>query len=472
MRICVLQPSYAGSSCDYQRYDPPRDLAPLLPEHHVQHEFLNKVSTFSRIKALQRLGFDIFVNLCEGYRDSDVPSIDVIHALEDLNLPFTGPTSRLYDPPKDLMKLVALSSGVGVPAWQLVGPGDDATAAARALRFPLFVKPSAYGDSLGIDEHSLVTTPEELERQVAAKLPEFGRLLVEQYIDGREFTVLVMAGQDHGAAPVAFTPIEFLFPPGPHFKTYDLKVTQFHPECNVPCTDLDLSRRLKAAAIEVFAGFTGEGYARMDFRVDPDGRVFFLEANFTCSVFYPEGSQGSADYILAFDGLGQAGFLRAIIDEGLARHARRQLAYAVKPSGDSFAMFAARDLGHGSVVFEGEGRPQRIITRSFVDRTWSAADRDVFYRYAYPISPEVFVLWDTEPTGWAPQNHSCDPNTEFVGLNLVARRDIRSGEELTVDYATFYDRHMTPFDCACGSPKCRGRVEGGKGLFGGSPGGD
>jgi len=472
MRICVLQPSYAGSSCDYQRYDPPRDLAPLLPEHHVQHEFLNKVSTFSRIKALQRLGFDIFVNLCEGYRDSDVPSIDVIHALEDLNLPFTGPTSRLYDPPKDLMKLVALSSGVGVPAWQLVGPGDDATAAARALRFPLFVKPSAYGDSLGIDEHSLVTTPEELERQVAAKLPEFGRLLVEQYIDGREFTVLVMAGQDHGAAPVAFTPIEFLFPPGPHFKTYDLKVTQFHPECNVPCTDLDLSRRLKAAAIEVFAGFTGEGYARMDFRVDPDGRVFFLEANFTCSVFYPEGSQGSADYILAFDGLGQAGFLRAIIDEGLARHARRQLAYAFKPSGDSFAMFAARDLGHGSVVFEGEGRPQRIITRSFVDRTWSAADRDVFYRYAYPISPEVFVLWDTEPTGWAPQNHSCDPNTEFVGLNLVARRDIRSGEELTVDYATFYDRHMTPFDCACGSPKCRGRVEGGKGLFGGSPGGD
>ena len=141
-------------------------------------------------------------------------------------------------------------------------------------------------------------------------------------------------------------------------------------------------------------------------------------------------------------------------------------AYAVRPSGDGFAMFAARDLARGSVVFEGEGRAQRIVTRSHVDRTWPAADRDVFYRYAYPISPEVFVLWDTEPTGWAPQNHSCDPNTAFAGLNLVALRDIRSGEELTVDYATFYDRHMTPFDCECGSPRCRGRVEGGKGLFG------
>jgi D-alanine-D-alanine ligase len=467
MRICVLQPSYEGSACDYRHYDLPRDLSVLLPEHEFHHEFLNKISTFSQIKALQRRGFDIFVNLCEGYRDSDVPSIDVIHALEDLNLPFTGPTSRLYDPSKDLMKLVALSSGVSVPAWQLVGPDDDVLAAATGLRFPLFVKPSAYGDSMGIDEHSLVATPEELQHQVAAKLPEFGRLLVEEYIDGREMTVLVVASPDPAKPPTALAPIEFVFPPGPHFKTYNLKVTQFHPECNVPCTEPDLAERLKAAAVQVFAGFTGEGYARMDFRVDAEGRAFFLEANFTCSVFYPEGFQGSADYILAFDGIGQGGFLRAIIDEGMARHARRQLPYAVKSSRDGFAMFAARDLPKGAIVFEGEGRPQRIVTRSHVERTWPAADRDVFYRYAYPISSEVFVLWDTEPTGWAPQNHSCDANTEFVGLNLVARRDIRGGEELTVDYATFYDAHMTPFDCGCGSPNCRGRVIGGRGLFGG-----
>ena len=470
MRICVLQPSYAGSSCDYQYYDPPRDLSHLLPEHEFHHEFLSKVSVFGQIKALQRQGFDIYVNLCEGYRDSDVPSIDVIHALEDLNLPFTGPTSRLYDPPKDLMKLVALSSGVGVPAWQLVGPGESGRASANGLRYPLFVKPAAYGDSMGIDEHSLVATPEALDQQVAAKLPEFGRLLIEEYIDGREFTVLVMAATDPAQPPVAFTPIEFIFPPGPHFKTYDLKITQFHPECNVPCTEPGLAARLEAAAVQVFAGFTGAGYARMDFRVDAAGRIFFLEANFSCSVFYPEGYQGSADYILTFDGIGQAGFLRAVIDEGRSRHTRGQLAYAVRPIGDGFAMFAARDLARGSVVFEGEGRAQRIVTRSHVDRTWPAVDRDVFYRYAYPISPEVFVLWDTEPTGWAPQNHSCDPNTAFAGLNLVALRDICSGEELTVDYATFYDRHMTPFDCECGSPHCRGRVEGGKGLFGGPSG--
>jgi D-alanine-D-alanine ligase len=277
-----------------------------------------------------------------------VPSIDVIHALEDLNLPFTGPTSRLYDPSKDLMKLVALSSGVAVPAWQLVGPADDVKAAASTLRFPLFVKPSAYGDSMGIDEHSLVASPDELEHQVAAKLPGFGRLLVEEYVDGREFTVLVLASRDPGMPPAALTPIEFLFPPGLHFKTYDLKVTQFHPECNVPCTEPELAGGLQAAAIRAFTGFTGEGYARMDFRVDAEGRVFFLEANFTCSVFYPEGYQGSADYILAFDGIGQAGFLRAIIDEGSPHMAAASV--RGQTSRDGFAMFAARDLARGSIV--------------------------------------------------------------------------------------------------------------------------
>jgi D-alanine-D-alanine ligase-like ATP-grasp enzyme len=342
MRICVLQPSYEASSCDYRHYDPPRDLSPLLPEHEFHHAFLNKVSTFAQLRTLSRQGFDIFVNLCEGYPDSDVPGIDVVIALEQLKLPFTGPPSSLYDQPKDVMKLVALSSGVNVPAWVLARTTADVAAAAATLRFPLFVKPSAYGDSMGIDERSLVATPAALKRQAAAKLAEFGSLLIEEYVDGREYTVLAYGTPDASQPPVALLPIEFRFPPGPRFKTYDLKVTQFHPECNVPCTDPDLAARLQAAAVQVFTGFSGEGYVRLDFRVGGDGTLFFLETNFTCSVFYPQGFQGSADYILEFDGLGQSGFLRAIIGEGLARHARRQLPYAVKPSGAGFAMFAAR----------------------------------------------------------------------------------------------------------------------------------
>ncbi len=54
MNICVLQPSYEGSTFDYQHYDPPRDLSPLLPEHTVSHTFLKKVSTFRQLRDLKK----------------------------------------------------------------------------------------------------------------------------------------------------------------------------------------------------------------------------------------------------------------------------------------------------------------------------------------------------------------------------------------------------------------------------------
>jgi len=136
----------------------------------------------------------------------------------------------------------------------------------------------------------------------------------------------------------------------------------------------------------------------------------------------------------------------------------------VKPCGASDGLVARRALAEGDVVFEGEGRAQRIVTRAHAERTWSPADRELFHRCAYPIGPDVCVLWDEGPAGWAPQNHSCDPNTVFLGLNLAACRDIRSGEELTVDYSTFYDGRMTPFECTCGSPRCPGRIVGEKGC--------
>ncbi len=466
MKICVIQPSYDGSSCDYRHYDPPRDLSPLLPEHEFRHVFVQKISTFSQIQALAREGFDVFVNLCEGYRDSDVPSIDVIQALEYFDLPFTGPTSALYDPPKDLMKRVARWAGVDTPAWVVA---DDETGAADALahlRFPMFVKPSGYGDSMGVDEHALVRDASALRAQVAAVTRTYGRVLIEEYVAGRELTVLVCGGPDPSARPRTFRPVEFLFPDGQPYKTYDLKVTQFHPESNVPCADAGLSARLEDAAAAIFRSFSAVGYARMDFRVDPAGRIRFLEVNFTCSVFYPEGYQGSADYILEYDGLGQPGFLRVIIEEALARHASRRPAYVVKPLNGSHALFAARPLRAGDVVFEGEGRSQRIVTRGHVDRHWDEAAREEFYRYAYPIGPDVFVLWDLDPAGWSPQNHSCEPNTAFQGLNVVALRDIAAGDELTLDYASCYDTRMIPFDCTCGAAACRGRITGGRGIFG------
>lgn len=56
---------------------------------------------------------------------------------------------------------------------------------------------------------------------------------------------------------------------------------------------------------------------------------------------------------------------------------------------------------------------------------------------------------------WKPINHSCDPNVWMVGLEVQARREIKQGEELTIDYATFEPYHPA-FPCWCGASDCRG----------------
>jgi hypothetical protein len=111
-------------------------------------------------------------------------------------------------------------------------------------------------------------------------------------------------------------------------------------------------------------------------------------------------------------------------------------------------------------VFQGEGRSQRLITRRYVEENWSEEEKLVFRRYAYPVSNEVFLLWDDNPSEWAPQNHSCQPNTAYDGLNVVALTRINPGEELTLDYASFLDENMEPFQCQCGSSGCCGLVTG------------
>jgi D-alanine--D-alanine ligase len=460
MRVCVLQPDYSTTAVDYQYYDPPRDLSALLPGAQVDHVSLNKLTTYKQLKALQHAGYDVFVNLCEGYLEWEVPSIDVIYTLELLGMPFTGPTTLLYDPTKELMKYVAYCEGVATPAYVLIESGIDAAAACSQLKYPLFIKPAKAGDSLGIDQHSLVHDKEELTEKVNSLLQEYPQLLVEEYIAGREFTILIAANAD-GKTATTFKPVEFIFPEGFTFKTYALKTSELHPEANIPCNDPSLEHQLREAAERIFKGFNGAGYARLDFRMDAGGKLYFLEINFTCSVFYSDGYEGSADYILKYDGIGQAGFLRHIIAEGIARHQHIQKKYIIRGNAISgYGIYATRPIKAGETIFYGEERSQRLVTRRYVENTWTVNEKEIFRRYAYPVSNEVFLLWDNDPSAWAPQNHSCQPNTAYDGLNVIALKPITPGQELTLDYASFLDDRMEPFECRCGAPDCQGRITG------------
>lgn len=460
LKICVLQPDYSTSGVDYQNYDPKRNLSAIMPEANIDHVFLNKLTTYQQLKKLKENNYDIYINLCEGYLEWKVPSIDVIMSLDLLELPYTGPTVNLYDPSKTVMKYLAFCEDIKTPAHVLIETVTEISLLPGNLNFPLFVKPAKAGDSLGVDNASRVNNLEELTFKVKNILNEFGSALVEEYIDGREFTVLVCGNPD-GKTCTSFTPVEYIFPEGFAFKTYALKTSELHPNANVPVIDKALAKQLQSMGEQVFMSFNGMGYARMDFRMDAKGDIYFLEINFTCSVFYAEGLEGSADYILMHDGIGQRGFLERIIIEGLARYQRKEKLFVIKGNAISgYGMYAKYDLPKNTLLFKGEEKAQRIVTKKYVDENWDEREKLNFRRYAYPIGKEVYILWDLQPEEWSPQNHHCEANCSYVGLNVLTNKDVKKGEELTLDYAQFLDDTMEPFHCNCGAATCRDLIVG------------
>jgi len=87
----------------------------------------------------------------------------------------------------------------------------------------------------------LVNNKAELMAKVNAIISVYPELLVEEYIAGREFTVLVAANPD-GRSCRSFKPVEYVFPEGFAFKTYALKTAELHPGANIPCTDPDFGK--------------------------------------------------------------------------------------------------------------------------------------------------------------------------------------------------------------------------------------
>ena len=313
MKIAVLISSYDGSHVPFKNLDPEYDPSKYLPHHHCTHFRIVKATAVRQVIEIARQGFDVVINLCDGASDEDRAGIKVVETLERLNLAFTGAGAAFYDPSREAMKMACQSVGVLFPAYVIARESADVERALAGLRFPMIVKhPNSYS-SIGLTRDSRVTDAESLHRETARMIEQFGAALIEEFIEGREFTVLVTEPRDQNEYAWALTPVEFCFPAGESFKHFDLKWKEFESMETRVVKDTSLAERLMEAARLTFTALGGSGYGRCDLRMDEAGDIYLLEINPNCAVFYPEGQFGSADFILASDPTGHRGFLEHLL---------------------------------------------------------------------------------------------------------------------------------------------------------------
>ncbi len=118
-------------------------------------------------------------------------------------------------------------------------------------------------------------------------------------------------------------------------------------------------------------------------------------------------------------------------------------------------VFATAAIPRGTMTWVRDALDQRFVAGRRADLT-ALLDDDAVRRFLYRDRDDLLVLlWDHGRF----VNHSCEPNTAG-GLDndlSVALRDIAPGDEITEDYGELSG--FEPFECLCGSPSCRGRIQ-------------
>ncbi|MBI5842474.1 MAG: ATP-grasp domain-containing protein [Chloroflexi bacterium] len=303
--------------------DIPYDPSPYMKGYRWKHHLVEPENVEKQIRDLMNDGVEVFINLCDGTPDDPLSGISLVHAMEKLGAAFTGADSKFFDPTRDEMKNAAKRVSVPTPNWMFVNRVEDAEKVVKRLRFPMLVKPPHGYASVGIRRDSRVENIDRLKSQMEAAINEFGRALIEEFIEGREFTCLIAEDPDAPGQPITFKPVEFIFPDGESFKHYNMKWVEYERMSVAPVDDARIEKTLREQTTRLFKELGGNGYARCDYRMDANGTIYMLEINPNCGIFYPPTEPGSADFSLLNDPkYNHAKFMKMIIHSGQKRQAR------------------------------------------------------------------------------------------------------------------------------------------------------
>jgi len=183
-------------------------------------------------------------------------------------IPYTGSglrgSSNAMD--KDVAKHLFRAAGVPTADW-LMAP-VDAEVVERELGFPVVVKASKQGSTVGL---SVVKRREDLAAAIQDAYRFDDEVMIERFVPGRELTVGVLAGRALAVGEI--------FPKNEIFD-YESKYQTGGAEEIFPA-DLtgEQARTIQDLALRAHRALKCEGYSRVDFRLDPDGRAWCLEVN-------------------------------------------------------------------------------------------------------------------------------------------------------------------------------------------------
>jgi D-alanine-D-alanine ligase len=235
---------------------------------------------------LKEIRPDLVFNLCESVYGNSCWEMNIPALLDLFRIPYTGsaPLTLGLCQDKGKVKDILLSQGILTPRYKIF---DRQVDHIKGNIFPIIVKPLHEDGSLGISKESVVLDDETLSRQIRYVIDKYHQpALVEEFIDGRELNVSLIETNgkvgDHPISEIDYSEV----PEGiPKICGYEAKWVAESPEyqktkpiCPAPL-EWVMKKRVEHIAIKVFKLFGCRDYARVDMRIDRNGKIYVLEVN-------------------------------------------------------------------------------------------------------------------------------------------------------------------------------------------------
>jgi len=263
--------------------------------------FGSLIACTSFLNAVKRLGHNARLHLCSTKEHLDkiirikpdlvIPAVKYIPVKEgdDIwlsdyfsqnEINFTGSSREIlkFDSDKELAKKHLTLSGINTAAYFLAVPGQYKNENELPLSFPLFLKPSDAANGNGIDDLSYVTSFEEYVSKLASLYATFKQaVLVEQYLDGREFTVAVINTIDD---KLSVSAVEVIPPKSTNgLRILGAKTKKEDSEILKKIANSEIRNNVTQLAINAFTALGVRDYGRFDIKTSKEGGCYFMEAN-------------------------------------------------------------------------------------------------------------------------------------------------------------------------------------------------
>ncbi|MFG1484926.1 ATP-grasp domain-containing protein [Halobacteriovorax sp. RZ-2] len=231
----------------------------------------------------------IVFNLLEEFDGKVLLDQNVVSYLELLKVKYTGanPRGLMIARDKALAKKLLSYHRIKTPGFQVFTSRSKAkvTKISKKLKFPLIVKCLYQDASLGISSASIVKTPEKAIERIIYLMDKYDEdVIVEEFIEGREFFVGVMGTKRLKVLPVlelSFNNIE-----NPLAQLYSEKAKwsmKYRQEKGIETGLAKITKELEDKIIKIckrtYKVLELTGYARLDLRVCPEGEPYIIEAN-------------------------------------------------------------------------------------------------------------------------------------------------------------------------------------------------